>query len=292
QVFLAFIAILGLAAVFGGLRLLYTADQPIYVAALTLILGSIALGVSIGFFYIYYVKAPMWLAREADLKARFPDQPWMLNPDWAKRKLIHSEIGSVVFLWIVVAGWWGVLGLIGTARYRQILLAFSQSWWNAGFAALFVAAGFAAFALALMITRNWLRFGRSELTIETLPGHLGQTFHGLLNAKLPPETNDLTVELICEASCWVTTRGGDGQVRRRVITELGRVHRIIPVESRQRRNIRSVVPISIDLPADLPECQEEDGNNQNIRWRLEVSCSDRQSRQPHCAFEIPVFRQR
>jgi hypothetical protein len=308
----ALATLMGLAALFGGIRLLWTGEEPFYIALLVIMIGGVALSVGLGFFYVYYIKAPLWLAREARTKARYPDQPWMLRSEWAKRKLVHSEIGTVVFLWIFVVGWWGFLGLIGTVNFDEISEAFSQSWSDVAFAALFVAGGLIGLAIAIMMTRKWWRFGRSEFTIETLPGYLGETFRGRLSTTLPPDTKEVAVELICESVVWANVGIGENRSRKRIITNLGRVRETIAYGRWQRRKEKSVVPIAIEIPGDLPECQEENEDEEELRWRLEIYSTDKEPQelafqeedgdevdsdrleppQPHCEFEIPVFRRR
>lgn len=308
----ALATLMGLAALFGGVRLLWTGGEPFYIALLVIIIGGVALCIGLGFFYNYYVKAPSLLAHESRIKERYPDQPWMLRSEWVKRKLVHSEIGTVIFVWIFVAGWWGLLGLIGYANFDEISAAFSESWSDLAFASLFVAGGLVGLAIAIMMTRKWRRFGRSEFAIETLPGYLGENFRGRLSTTLPLDTKELAVELICESVVWVRTSGGEGRTSGMVITKRGGVREMIAGGPWERRKGKSVVPIAIAIPEDLPGCQEENEDQEEIRWRLEVYCTDNKSQEAagqqddgdevdgdglnpplaHCGFEVPVFRRR
>jgi hypothetical protein len=124
-------ALIGLVAVPAGLRLLFASNEPLAAGLITAFVGSVALAVGIGFFYVTYFKAPIWAAREERIKARHPGQPWMLNSAWAQRKVVHSNAGAALFLWVWVAGWWGAIIFIWSVNRDKILAAASASYWEA-----------------------------------------------------------------------------------------------------------------------------------------------------------------
>ena len=81
-------------------------------------------------------------------------------------------------MWFWCAVWWGIIGLLWSVNRELIIAALNGPWSEAIPAALpFVAGGI---GLAVAVSLSWQRFrhGDAVLLIDTLPGYLGETFHG------------------------------------------------------------------------------------------------------------------
>ena len=267
----AMTGLMGLLTLWAGLRLLVTGEQHWGVALVVAAAGCAFTAIGVGFFYYQFVQAPAQRARRRMLEARHPGQPWMLRRDWAARRVTDSTLGPMVFMWIWVSGWWGAILFIWTMNRDKILAAAAASWWEAALGLVFVGAGLIGLLLAVHMTRAWWRFGRSTLRIDTLPGRLGQTFRGTLEANFRDRPAALEAEIVCEYQRWVTHySGGKRQRERRTERVWSAVH---PLDTSRMMlgdaQTAATLPISVPLPADQPPCGLDD-NDEGIVWRLNV----------------------
>jgi len=282
-------ALIGLVAVPAGLRLLFASNEPVAAGLITTFVGSIALAVGLGFFYVTYLKAPIWEAQEKRVKARYPGQPWMLNSAWAQRKVVHSSAGAAIFLWVWVAGWWGAIILIWNVNRDKILAAAAASYWEAALGLIFPLGGLVGLAIACQITAAWWRYGRSELHIDTLPGWIGDVFRAGVVTNLPaaPKT-PVKVKLVCDRVTWMTLGHGEN---RRTECRTERVWEasteVLPsqlITTKRRVGIPIAVAIDPGVPATV---SDERGNG--IEWTLEVEVARDDAPGFSCAFEVPIY---
>lgn len=287
----AAVAGMGLLSVYAGFDILWTGRESVVAGAIALGMGTVLSLIGLGFFYVKFVRSRVWAAQENRLRALYPDQPWMMRDDWRARRVVHTNIGAMVFMWIWVAGWWSGIALIGRVNYDKIVQEIQNSWGNIFFVIIFVGAGILGLVFAIKLTRAHLRFGNTSLTIDTLPGYLGERFRGTVSAGLPKlPLEPLSAELVCQL---LTER------RRRVsgktetsieTTDLWKTTvrispaKLVPAGSRVQ------IPVSIDLPDDQPETEMQAGLG--ICWTLHLSTSGRQDPAFSCSFPVPVYRRR
>jgi hypothetical protein len=276
-----------------GVRHLLSDEQllPVPVALLLIAVGLFLSAISLGYFFFRYVKKPLWDAERARLEARYPGQPWMLRKDWPARRVVHSNLGLTIFLWIWTVGWWGALAFIGTVNRQKIEAVLEASWWNYALLALFVLCGVAGLRLAIAATWDYWRFGRSVLRLDTFPAHHGDQFRGAIEARLAKRpTAPLKAALICESLEWVTYKSGGKTTSKLNVKQLARVEREIAPSQILMSRSGARIPVEIDLPQACSETSLDDEGN-GIRWTLSV---EQLGTKPpfSCAFEIPVYARR
>jgi hypothetical protein len=201
----------------------------------------------------------------------------------------------MIFSWIWTVGWWGILLIIWSVNKEKILAAVSKSWWEAALLVLFPLGGLIGLTIAWQATRSWLRYGRSTLRIDTLPGYLGDSFRGGLSANFRVRPKTLDVDLVCEHLTWRKRYRQGKTTHERVVEKLW--SRTFPLEpSRIMLSGRGADTLAIDLPlpADQPESEMgEDASG--IVWRIHVhEPNDPQAKHPpySASFEIPVYARR
>lgn len=282
-------AVIGLVAVPAGLRLLFASDEPLAAGLITTFVGSIALAVGLGFFYITYLKAPLWEAQEQRKKARYPDQPWMLRDDWARRKVVHSNAGAAIFLWVWVAGWWGAIVFIWNVNREKILAAAAASYWEAALGLIFPLCGLIGLAIACQLTRSWWRYGRSELHIDTLPGWIGDVFRAGVVTNLPaPPKKPVKVKLVCDRVTWVTLgRGEDRRTERKTERVWETTTEVLPSQLIVTKG-HVGIPVAVAIEPGLPSTESDERGN-GIEWTLEVEVARGDAPGFSCAFEVPVY---
>lgn len=297
--------VMGLLVLYAGLRLLVTGEQHWGVALLVTVMGMIFSAIGIGYFHFQFFKLPVLHARRRALEARYPGQPWMLRSDWAARRVTDSSAGVMIFLWIWVVGWWGAILFIWNVNRDKILAAAAASWWEAALGLIFPLAGLIGLTLAWQATRSWLRYGRSVLRIDTLPGYLGETFRGALHANFRRRPAALEAELACEHVRWVTRRRNGKTTRERVTSSVwSKTHPLDTARMMLADGAAAAsLPITLPLPADQPPCGLDD-NDEGIVWRLTVreatdgigrrtgggeDAHDHKEPLYSATFEVPVF---
>lgn len=241
--------------------------QAIFLFAFSVLLTVIGLW----FFYTRFVTLPAREQRLARISALHPDEPWLLNEEWAQRKVIdRSSRASAIFLWIWTAGWWGGCALIFGVNSEKILAAVSSSLWHMALAAFFIFCGVVGLIGAVSMTLKWWRYGASTLHIDTLPGYLGGRFRGSVFSRVP-ENTPLEAEIACErvTVLWVRTPKGG---RRKEVTTEPIWSQSWPLERHRMTRTKDgavIIPIDAELPNDQPPF-EVDEEGAGIRWVLNM----------------------
>lgn len=285
------LGVIGLLTLNAGIRQVVSGETSLLIALVVLTLGLVFTAIGFGFLYIRFLKKPIWDAQKAKQEARYPGQPWMLRKDWAARRVVHSNLGTMLLLWVWNFGWWGGLALIGTVNREKILAALAESSWNYALLAIFVGAGLIGLRFALGVTWNVWRFGKTVLTLDTLPAFMGGRFRGTVEARLAERPSaPFVVELVCERLQWVERRTG-GKTESRLETEkLARAEaKISPSQMiASRGGVR--IPVEIEVPVAGHEYAIDERGN-GVRWVLNVHTQSGDT--PFsCTFEVPVYGRR
>jgi hypothetical protein len=291
----ALFAVIGLL----GLFMLASAPLQIWSGKLAVGPGLIALlfsatltAIGFGFFYLRYVKQPLWDAREKQLEERYPGQPWMLRKDWAQRRVVYSEAGLVIFLWVWSIGWCGGISFIARVNHDKIAKALAESYWNYALLALFVGAGILGLWFAVGATLRYWRYGRSVLRIDTLPAYAGDRFRGTVTTNLPARTkNPLKVELVCENLRWVTHGYGKNRRTELKTEQLRRFESSIAPTSMLSTRTGLSFPLDLEIPGDAEEVSRDSEGN-GIRWMVHIATAGEPDPSFSCGFEIPVYHRR
>ncbi|MDB5588073.1 MAG: hypothetical protein JWP26_3043 [Devosia sp.] len=277
--------VFGVILLIGAVNMLKAGEPPLAIAAV-----AAAAMFSGGFgayrLYLLHLSDQVTAAREAAIAARYPDQPWMLNPTWAKGRLVDSQIGRIVFLWLFCAGWCGGIVIILVQRKDAVIAALSSwdRWGNWALGAFFILMTLMALNLAVKRTRLWLRMGGGVLVIDPLPGRLGGQFKARLETRLrKPPTVPIRIELTC------TRRGyrRDGRPGNTEEQVWSAVEMVEPAKLR-RAPAGVVVPVAFGLPAELPQTGSEAGAT-DIVWTLRIATAAKTGAMRH-SWPVPVYR--
>ncbi len=290
HLFIGLIGLMGLIAVWSSAGMLLRGEE-IAGAVVALLMGLVCSAVAVGFVYFAYVAGPAKTAREAQMTARHPGQPWMLRADWAARTMTDSSLATMIFLWVWVVGWWSAILFIWSVNRDKILAAAAASWWQGALGLIFPVGGLIGLTVAWQTTRSWWRYGRSTLRIDTLPGHLGDTFRGTIEANLGARPlQALQAEVACEEVSWRTGRDAKGNTtRERVVKPIWSQTTAIEPARILIAGARASIPVSVALPAGQPPCRLDD-TGAGIQWRLQVRASEQSLQAFACAFEFRSMR--
>ncbi len=222
---------------------------------------------------------------------RYPDEPWMWRPEWAERRIRLSNRTAVIvcavafalyFAIVVPAGFW----------MASIKLATGIYWFVGIFGAILL-----AFARQRWLNRRW---GRSELSISTLPGVIGGPFAGIFTiGEAFPDGTPFRVTLRC-------VEHRVSRVRRRSKhshtneTILWQSQKVLSRSLAADRPGATALPCYFAIPYDYPPTSSLSNSGGNgvdfgrgrrvtIRWELSVRPKE-EADVRQATFEVPVFK--
>jgi hypothetical protein len=201
--------------------------------------------------------------RRRDVLAAHPGEPWLVNKTWAEGKINDDSGVSLVFLWFFTLIWNGISFAATLGALRDFHVHHAKA---VLFVLLFPAVGLALLAAVIYQTVRRLKFGRSVLHLETMPGCVGGWLAGNVQTRAPIVADELHVSLRCVHR--VTT--GSGKSSSTTENALW--------ENEQMLTGRlppgaggggSAIPVAFQIPDD---CRVSDNANSRdqILWRLRV----------------------
>ena len=284
--------LMGMSALTTGASLLWSGTDNRIGAGAAVAIGLVLITASVVFFRFVYITGPRARAHLKQIRALHPNRPWMERPDWAARKVGHSNATLAIFSWIWVIGWCSGIGLIVTLNINKIRAALSESWVDGLLLLAFAFATLIGLTFAVSSTLAWWRFGRSTLRIDTLPGYIGDRFRGRLQTRLRPAPREsLKIDLVCERVRWVETGSGSKKKRKLEARTLSETSTSFDARRLFTGRDGVSVPIDIAIPSGLPESFIDERGN-GVRWRLSVSATSKDNAPFECSFEIPVYDRR
>jgi hypothetical protein len=203
------------------------------------------------------------------------EKPWLKRKDWAAGRIASSSPKAVLLLWIFVAFWCGISGVITLFIIPQgshaVLITL-------------IAISLALFFFTLNTTLAWRKFNRSIFEMAAVPAAPGGALEGKIRvqSKLQPQ-HGLHLRLIC----FRRTTTGSGQSLRTTEKILWQDEKWLRADLPQTDLNATAIPVFFKLPGNLPESTAVLGDG--IHWKLEASAK---LRGPNfdAAFEVPVFK--
>jgi len=202
---------------------------------------------------------------------------WRQRDDWASGWLESTNGGraAVVILWLFTLFWNAMSWFLMIEARRGNATGATE------LAPVFPAVGLGILALAVYVTLQQRKWGRSRLELSTVPGVLGGPLRCVLHASPAlAQAEALDVSVDCNGP-----EPGEGKIR--LVKHLWHYDERVP---RARFDVgeEARVPLEFRLPYQLPESDPRWGGEDPV-WSLsvhaEVSGVDYQVR-----FDLPVFR--
>ncbi len=222
-------------------------------------------------------------------RASSASAPWLRNKQWASKRLTHTKLGKVLFLWLFAINWWAAIWFVAADRGEQIL---QQSWPLIVLCLVFVLIGVVTLWAAVRNSISWVRFGTTTMFIDTLPGQPGQDFKGYVELGFRPEPKVHTkLQLSAFVRRWTQRIATDGARR------MNDRHDEAPFFDYEKR-IKSAeiketgrwfrLPVNLKIPSDAPSSGPRDDGSEVI-WKLEILSKSPDGNSFSADFEIPVF---
>lgn len=221
--------------------------------------------------------------RNQRIAARYPDQPWMLNPQWAAGRLVDRPLGRIIVLIVFVIGWVGGISIILTHNWPKVVHALQHQWHSWLLLAFFALLTVTVFNLLFQSVRQGWTIGSAMLTLGTIPGRLGGAFEAQLNCRLPQDVpKKLTATLTCYR--WAAR---DPTILRPVDKNRMLWWKEIEVPARRAKG-RLLTDVHFDVPDDLPESGTQP-NLDDIVWMLRIDTGSRTKEPLNFQWEVPIF---
>jgi hypothetical protein len=219
--------------------------------------------------------------QRADRVERYPNSPWLWNPEWAQREIKGNTAPVVIFLW-VFAGIWNA---IAWPIVPQLMDQIGRGHHGAAIGLMFPAIGAALVVAALHATLRARRFGRSVFVLDSLPGVIGGELVGTVRiSKTLPETSGLRVRLVC-VNCVTRGSGKNSSTSEHVLYEDKQEIASHAVRPGPRG---SEIPLQFQIPFENPDSDDTNPRS-TIGWRIELH-GDFAGIDYATQFEIPVFK--
>lgn len=265
----------GLCALAAGIRKL--ADGAIGDGLIPFFMGLVFSG--IGFLLMFAgIWAQRKVRRDAAIKARFPDKPWMVRQDWADGK-IKAVYSAPIWFFLL----WSFVALACSApAFGQI-----SREWQKGNPAILVALIFPVVACILLACsfRQWQarrRLGVCFFELAQTPAPIGGILEGMIQTAKPIK---LEHDLYLKCSCVRRQRAGK-ETFENTLWQEEKIY-MAGADLPQPEPGRGAIPVHFKLPADQPETYTE--GDDIVFWRLDAKTKMRGSGF-HVAFDLPVFK--
>jgi len=211
-------------------------------------------------------------------------KPWLSRKQWSSPTIYSGAKLGMIVMWVFALVFSGISGLVLISGRAQMMADFERGEHLVALVLLFPLASIFLLRQAWVMTRDWLRYGRTPFQMDPYPGAIGGQMGGHIDLKL-----EYSQQLQFEASltlCRRVTRqsGKETKVDESVVWQ-----RSVPLhcepclmESGSGTRIRLVT----DVPEGLAESEKPDSNFHI--WRLSLKATNRSLRFNRL-WELPMF---
>ncbi len=199
--------------------------------------------------------------RKSARQVQHPDEPWLWNDDWASGQIRDNSGAALLGIWFFTIVWNAISAgaTAGVFGKRSVEGA-------AYFVLIFPAVGLGLLCTALYLTIRRLKFGRSVLELETLPGAIGGWFAGFIHV---PATLQDADELKLTLKCVNRVTTGSGKSQSTSEFSLWEDSQTLKtrLSDDSARASGKQIPVAFRIPSSCRACDSTVSRNE-ILWRL------------------------
>ncbi|MHB8900980.1 MAG: hypothetical protein ACYC6Y_19710, partial [Thermoguttaceae bacterium] len=207
----------------------------------------------------------------------YPDQPWMWKPEWNRGAIPAGARSAMLALWAFAFFW--------NAISAPVPFMFLEEWAQGNklalVALLFPLVGAGLAAGAVYATLVWIKYGRTELALRSVPGVIGGDLVGAIRIPRAVEFRD-RVKLTLTCLQKTVSQSGDGESTHETV--LWQSEHLVGGDQVEVGR-QTLVLVVFVIPSACRPTDEESG----VFWRLQAAGPtpglDFQAR-----FDVPVFR--
>ncbi len=218
-------------------------------------------------------------------------EPWLANPAWAKGEVVYSAKAHALLFWFFPINWIGALWFFYDDRGDELVRQGIAIWI---LCIILVLVGVITVIVAFKKTFRAIRYRKSTLMIDTLPGRPGEYFKGRI--KIPhrsrPETPFRIIVQGIEIRLEELEVDVDGETRKRSdmreCPPFFEEKQTLYPSRLERTEDQFCVPIKVRLPVDAPSSGKQ-SKDLEITWRLVIEDLTKGAPNYVATFDIPVF---
>ncbi len=246
-----------------------------------LMFGVTFSGVGFGLLFLVFAGRKRY-ARQQQLQAEHPTEPWLWRPDWASGRVkSRTEVG-MIGSW-VLATFWNLISW--TITVFGLSAALKQKGPGAYFLLIFPAVGVLLLIYAIRRTIAFFEFGKTYFEMASVPGVIGRELKGSIQARFP-HSPDHGVTLRLSSVHKYETGSGNSQTTHENI--LWRDETEVNPGLLCPGPNGTTIPVAFKIPCDAQPTEKLSVRDEFL-WLLEATANV-PGVDYHDVFEIPVFR--
>jgi len=220
-------------------------------------------------------------ATRMKLADQFPGRPWKWEYKWGKLEAVSDERLKRLGIWVFACLWGGIAATLLILALRDP----GTSQFEKAVPALLSLFGAVMLGVSSYYSLRYLKYGEPRLLLPQIPFESGKRFSGvvLVKRRLVAEKG---VSLTLQCLQTNTDMGGNWKLDTCTRTLYEKQVMAFPDIDRSGMD-RSAIPVSFDIPENLPKTEEE--GLQRIEWKLFVNAST-PGIDFYAEFELPVYR--
>ena len=211
-----------------------------------------------------------------------PDEPWLWHVPWTLG-VIKPDLGrKTLWLWSFAL----VINLISLPVY---ILMLREVFWRGNFWALLslihLAVGLGLLLMAIVSTRQHMRFGNSALRLDTMPGVIGGRLRGelvIVGELMAMDGIDVTLK--CEQTSTQRSGGNTSTSTSTVYSDKAHFDAV----ATRFGQVETRLPIDFEIPYRCRPAELGD-LTAKVEWKLEVRAAI-PGADLHLDFNVPVFK--
>lgn len=246
-----------------------------------LMFGVIFSGIGFGLIVLALTGRKRY-ARQQELQAEHPTEPWLWRADWAAGRVKSRTEGTMIGGWVGTIFW----NLISWPVAIFVVPKAVQQKGPIAYAALFFPAmGIFLVVNAIRQTIAFWEFGKTYFEMASVPGVVGRELKGCIQARFP-HSPDHGVNLRLSSVHRYVTGSGNNQMTHENI--LWRDEAELNSGQLCPGPAGTTIPVAFHIPADAQQTQKLAPQDEFL-WLLEATASV-PGVDYHDVFEVPVFR--
>jgi hypothetical protein len=253
---------------------------PFIVGGVFVVVGAIVL--------MKAVKGRAETDRMQKAMEKHEDEPWRVRPEWQSNEIVsEARIDRSLLIFTLL---WNAISWPAAFVFLSEVITGDEFEWPILFISLFPMIGIGFFIKVMIEWRRIQKFGRSILTLDSLPGRLGRPIGGAIktgvSAQRAPEEG-FRVTLTCYRQYVRYTRDSDGDRTKRIERDVLWRDEATRTGRAYGDGTRLTVPFAFDVPPDKPSSTPVKSENRDL-WEVEIKAAvpgiDYKD-----AIEVPVF---
>lgn len=272
------LGLLGLFALWTGIRLLLSPPEQPNASVGPLLIGAVLTGVGVIMPFVL-LRAGKRESYRTRAQRDHGSQPWMWREDWASGRITGTTPAAARLLWLFALAWNGF-----TWPVAWLFLSQPDPEPGVYFVLFFPAVGLILIALAARGSLQARKYGSSVFVLKGNPGVIGRTIEGEIETRItsaPPDGFDVRLQ------CTRRYTTGHGKHRKTHRKTVWKDHVTVSPSDLAQGPTGLRIPVAFAIPPGVPPSDDDDPR-EGIEWHLIVEAKTAGIDYSD-TFDVPVF---